>query len=525
MATISPERTQFALELLSRAALWNADLPIHSLPAEVLLHIFEQLAPALLPDKPPSQFLPYDEEAPRPWARLMLVCRHWCALIRNRARFWSDITIATNTRWFDLALSRLGTAPMRLQLTPDCDLAAVLPMLAVHAGRVEKLTLEGAVSDEDAPCLEAFLSRPLPVLTSLAITMESTAQRQARAVGHSCAGLERLELTRAPLPWTKPVLANLEILSLTECCLSTPTLPFPDFLDVLEHGQRLRYLYLNNFLSAALDPQSSAPCERVVTLPRLQHLECRDIPADIARLTAHLHTPAISYLELLGSCTDDGDVPPSVHASLLPPSPPAQFPALQRVTSAYLDVSGGQTGLHVTHPPCGISMEMYLFNLALSSQAEQQLWFERELLRLPTHLGPALTALELRGVLAGSAQAPWDRVLDAFPALQTLVVCEYTSRRLPRAMLRSLQSAVRCRALTHLRIDGWEWRGGAFRRVLECLRARAARGAARLAYFGAYADADGWEEGMRPVLEKYRTLFLGVVDVFVLDGVFDADVV
>ncbi|KAL1943563.1 hypothetical protein VTO73DRAFT_4008 [Trametes versicolor] len=516
--TLRLEGAQSELEHLSRKALWNAALPIHSLPAEVLLHIFEELAPALLPDKPPSRFLPYEEEARRPWARLMLVCRHWCALIRNRACFWSDITIATDTRWFDLALSRLGNAPMRVQLAPECDLKAVLPMLEVHAGRIEKLALEVAVSDEDVPYLESLLSRSFSVLRSLAIAMDETAS-PVPAVADCCAGLDRLELTHTPVPWTKAVLANVKILSLTDCSLSTPTRPFLEFLDVLEHGQRLRYLYLNNFLSAAVNLQSSAIHERVVTLPVLQHLECRDVPANIAQLMAHLHTPALSYLELLGSC-NDGDLPPSVHASLLPDDPRTQYPVLQRVTSAYLDVSG-QTGLHFTNPASGISLVTYLFNL------DAQLWLARELPRLPTHLGPALTALELRGVL-DVPQATWDRVFDAFPALEKLLVCEYESHSLPRAMLRSLSThgdgadkgRVRCPALRHLRIDGWDWRRGAFRQVLKCLRVRAAGGAARLAYFGAYADE--WEETMRPALEKFRTQFLEVVDVFVLDGVFDA---
>ncbi|EIW52658.1 uncharacterized protein TRAVEDRAFT_53099 [Trametes versicolor FP-101664 SS1] len=526
--TLHRRQTKFELDLLSRKAMWNADLPIHYLPAEILLHIFEQLVRALLPDKLPSKLSPPDFKPRRPWAPLMRVCRHWCALIRNGAVFWRDITISKNIKWFKLALSRLGNSPIRLQLAADCNLKAVLPTLDAHAGRIEKLILKGEVRDEDALRLESFLSRSFPVLRSLAIKMDST-DSELCAVGDNHPGLEWLELTRASLPWKKSLLIHLEVLSLTDCILSTATLPFPDFLDVLEQGQRLRYLHLTEFLSAALDPQTSAPHERLVTLPGLQHLECSDVPSNIARLMTHLRTPAISHVELVGDC--NGNVPSTAHASLLPEYPGTPLPVLQTITRAIIDVTATQNGLRFSGP-LRTSLELCLLNPDRQYWDEPP-WVEQGLQQLTGFLGPALTELEVCGILDVS-QETWDRVFDAFPSLEKLVVREHESGLLPTTMLRSLSAAparsistsagkgrsarVRCPALTYLRIDGWDWGRRGLGRILDCLRVRAAHGASRLEYFGLDGEGERWVPEIFPILEKYRPRFLAVVDDFELDG-------
>ncbi|OJT10618.1 hypothetical protein TRAPUB_12866 [Trametes pubescens] len=83
---------------------------------------------------------------------------------------------------------------------------------------------------------------------------------------------------------------------------------------------------------------------------------------------------------------------------------------------------------------------------------------------------------------------------------------------------RAVPPRVRCPELKHLRIDGWGWSRRALGQILDCLRVRAAHGASRLEYFGSDADGAGWVSVILPVLEKYRTRFLAVVDEFALDG-------
>ncbi|EIW52644.1 uncharacterized protein TRAVEDRAFT_74999 [Trametes versicolor FP-101664 SS1] len=514
--------------------MWNAVLPIHSLPAELLLHIFKQFVPALLLDEESSGWP--DEEPQRPWGRLMRVCRHWCALIRNAAFFWRDVIIYKDTRWFDLALSRLGSAPICITLAPGCDLEGVLAMLETNTGRIGGLVFGEAIRDVDASRVESFLSLSFPALRSLEITMDLTVRR-ACAIGGCCSGLERLHLTQASLPWTPSVLANLKDLSLTDCCLSMPALPFLAFLDVLEYGQRLQHLYLSGFLSAVLDPQTSAPYERVVTLHGLKHLELSDVPTNVARLMTHLHTPAISHIELVGDC--DRSVPSNAHASLLPQDLDTRFPVLQDITCVYFLVNGDENTLCFSHP-AGTSFELRLFKSDVKCWGKPH-WLEKGLSQLPALFGPALIELEVCGAL-NISPACWDRLFDSFPALQKLVMHEYNFHGIPLAMLRSLAAPahsvphgavytaiatgtgcagrmpLRCPSLRHLRINGWDWSRRAFRQILECLRVRAAHGAERLECFG--ADAHDWDEETvtLAVVGKYRAQFLVVVDAFELDG-------
>lgn len=513
----------------------NADLPIHSLPAELLLRIFEQfIRPAYLPGKPLSQRRPRDEGPRRPWAILMRVCRHWRALIRTSASFWRDIVISKDTKWFNLALGRLRGAPFRIELTSKCSLKTVLPMLKRRANQIEKLVFQGGVRNADVHHLSSFLSCSFPLLSSLTLKMMSSHYISfVQSSVYSSSPLKWLDLTRASLPWTDSLLTHLEVLSLTDCRSSTLELPFPKFLDVLEHGKRLRYLCLIRSLCGVLDPQTTSPPGRLVTLPELQHLTCRDEAANIARLMTHLCTPAISCIKLLGECHDiDVDASPTAHAALLPEDARTRVPVLQSITRASLEVAADENYLRCLSP---ISFEMSLFGPDGVAYWDEEPWVDRALWQLPNFLGAALTELEVLGFLNVS-RTTWDHVFDAFPALHKLVVCEDNFESVPLPMLRSLAAPpaphsadrpssdgnvravrVRCPALKHLRIDGWSWSRRALGQILDCVRVRAAHGSSRLEYFGVDGIGIGWGPELLPVLEKYRTRFLVVVDEFVVD--------
>ncbi|OJT13519.1 hypothetical protein TRAPUB_9941 [Trametes pubescens] len=408
-------------------------------------------------------------------------------------------------------------------------------MLEMSTSHVGSLMFGGPVRDVDAPHLQSFLSHSFPVLRSLEVTMDSRAH--ACAVGGGCSSLEWLHLTRASLPWTPSVLAQLKDLSLTDCYLSTPALPFLDFLNVLEYEQHLQYLYLRGFLSAVLEPETSAPHERVVTLYGLKHLEISDVPANVARLMTHLHTPAISRVELRGDCSHG--VPSTAQVSLLPQDLDTRFPGLQAITRVYLDVSDDENILCFSNPT-GTSFELELVKTDIIGWDGSD-WFKRGLLQLPALFGSALTELQVGGPLDISPTM-WDHVFDSFPALQKLVAKQYNVHNdLPLTMLRSLAAApacsvphgvdypgastgraarVRSPALKHLRIDHWTWSRRAMRQILECLRVRAAHGAERLEYFSANADNWDWEPATILAVDKYRAQFLVVVDNIVLDGWF-----
>lgn len=148
---------------LERLILTNADLPIHTLPAEVLIQIFQHFLPS-------HHFFVADPETngrlKRPWARLMGVCRHWCALIKHAACFWRDIEVRSkDVRWLTLALHRLGNARARIALFHN--LKTALPILMERAENVEALSFKGSMHD---PGVASILSWPSSILYSLEVS-------------------------------------------------------------------------------------------------------------------------------------------------------------------------------------------------------------------------------------------------------------------------------------------------------------------------------------------------------------------
>lgn len=287
-----PSQQREFLEMLSLAADQNANLPIHTLPAELLIQIFREFLPS------PPLVAETRGKLKRPWARLMFVCRHWCALIRNTACFWRDIEVRTkDLRWLNLALRRLGDAGARIAIFRDLD--PILSIVMEHAENIQRLSFQGHTRGSLAATL---LSHPFPILDTLELSLErlpySHVGRLPRFRCENSPRLATVKLVRVSFPWSSSILARLEVLSLARCQITTPPLPFANFLAVLEHGQKLRELRLLNFLSIALSRDVSRA--RRITLTKLRHLTCHDSPARVRQLMEHLHTPALQELDLEG---------------------------------------------------------------------------------------------------------------------------------------------------------------------------------------------------------------------------------
>lgn len=281
--------------MLSLAAVQNANLPIHTLPVELLIQIFQEF---LILPSPPSLVAETRGKLKRPWARLMFVCRHWCAVIRNTACFWRDVEVRTqDLRWLNLVLRRLGNAAVRIAIF--CELEPILPILMEHAEHIERLSFRGHLRGSLAATL---LSHPFPILDTLEFSLErlpySHVGRLPRFRCEHSPRLATLKLVRVSFPWSSSILVRLEALSLARCQITTSPLPFADFLAVLEHGQKLREIRFTNFLSIALSRDVSRA--QRITLPELRHLTCHDSPARFRQLMEHLHAPALQELDLEG---------------------------------------------------------------------------------------------------------------------------------------------------------------------------------------------------------------------------------
>lgn len=456
--------------------------PIHTLPAEVLIQIFQHFLPSH------DSFIDRTGSLKCPWARLMCVCQHWCALIRNATCFWRDVTIQSEDfRWFNLALRRLGDAPVCIVLL--CRLKTVLPILKAHADRIEGLSYAGSMHD---PGVSTLLSSPFPILKNLAVSLESSGRfGPLPTFNGEWPLLGTLFLTRVSLRWCTSMLSNLETLSLVFCQLSTPPIPFADFLNILKSGQKLRDLHFTHFLSAALCTRRAVSHEHLVALPALRRLVCRDEPFHVEQLMAHLHAPGISYLELMGQCIDINTPPgiPSDALISLLPRDVTRLPILQRVSSVGLEVTRTRPMKLLSCPP---SVKLALLRNYLEAPTTAKEEIEAEVRQLPAIFGAALTELSLEGVLELSP-GTWDAVLEAFPALRRLTArncSESGLPELPAGLLHSLKNAstgeartgirVRCPTLKELKLGPVWWTSSTVDVILECLRSRAAGGAPRL---------------------------------------------
>lgn len=487
------QRQHFELELLSLRAVWNANLPIHTLPAEVLLDVFKY---ALVP----WHLLKYTPEASKHlWAPLMGVCRHWCALIRNDVEFWNTIDISKSTSGLDIALRRSRGVPLRVMLSRGCDLPAAISILLPHTDRLKHLEM----SAPNAGVLKPLFQHALPLLADLAVSLDRSAtygQPSKRGVDlinrDICPHLVTLHLSGYALAWGTPLLANLRSLSLNDCVLSTKPLLFAEFMDVLEHGQELRSLELGFFLFVALSSQTFVPPGRLVTLPKLSYLSLRALHPHIALLMSHLCTSSGCDFEVISeSSLNDSSTP---YASFLPRDAALAY-RTSPIKSLCLEVNQ-EMRIVTWDLPIGGS---YRLKLRRGHAGWSNAW-------LPTIFaagGARLTHLNVVGQLYSLSETAWCTIFDSFPALQSLDL--EVQGQGPSAFLSAIALSLsvpvaapghatshegvdglcclRCPALTDLDImmgDGWEWTPRTVENVLECLRARAAGGAPQLKRLG-----------------------------------------
>ncbi|KAI0631465.1 hypothetical protein C8Q77DRAFT_137895 [Trametes polyzona] len=517
--SLHAHRKSFELELLSWKALWNADLPIHSLPAELLIEIFTYL---LQPDK----------TSWRPWTRLMGVCRHWCALIRRAPAFWTDVWVTDRSlKWFELTMLRARKALVCINISGKCDLKAAVPVVVTHADHIRKLYI-CIPSTSSAHLLEPVLATLFPHLVDLNIDVQRTSSRRqsidVRYRGSNCPRLSVLSLARLCLPWTVSLIANLHELTLTSCRLANTPLSMEDFLGVLEHGQRLSTIHLRKFLSVAITLGTSAPHSRVVVLSNLRSFRCIDLPDRVAEFIPHIRGHERCTYALTGLCSGLDD-PFASFTNLLPRNP-AQLAAFEPLKNPQRPPFLPTIFISCLQFDCSISCSASPFSGGLDLRLESQEWGTnwgpfldralQELAAIFKHcppLEPPCLHLDINGVADVVLPSTWDLIFDALPAIQRLSIdcagCSFPSAvtmslgapfpdgiSLPESVLEYFahsfpagpfvphtdwRRGVRLPSLQRLSIHGWGWDGeDPVEAVLACLRSREMHGVPRLHYLG-----------------------------------------
>ncbi|KAL1943502.1 hypothetical protein VTO73DRAFT_3947 [Trametes versicolor] len=281
-------------------ALWNATAPINKLPNEILLEIISlanpRRQPASEPGLPPVQIPdPYPIGVPC-WLPLMLVCRHWYAIILSNTRLWRAIDIYRNPNHFIFALKHSGKTTFDLAIHYPRATRFIVPALAPIASRLSKLLL---------PRLCCGLLRPVflllleswPRLEGLTVLREPCNPQTCSSIPPMLEfPLERfpmlstLRLSAMAISWNTGLISRMRRLELSDCSHAGPQISFDAFLDVCEACPDLEELRMHNFLSTACSDRSRAP-RRTVALPKLKDFGFRDEPSLVSQLLSNLHLP------------------------------------------------------------------------------------------------------------------------------------------------------------------------------------------------------------------------------------------
>ncbi|KAI0639287.1 hypothetical protein C8Q77DRAFT_1080429 [Trametes polyzona] len=493
---LGSQRVAFELEMLSWKALWNADLPIHSLPPELLVDIIDH-------------FSVLDDSTTRPWAHLMMVCRHWCALIRNTAHFWTAVrikSVGTSLEFAKLALRRAGRAPLRIH-TSSRIMDIVIHLVAAHADHIRELNIE-CWSAPPAPWLESLFASTFPSLVKLRVSLEwsSSVQEGLQYNSQINPSLESLALERVPLSWSTSLVANLRELSLHDCWIENSPMSWADFLDVLEHGQQLGVLELHNFMSGAIVPDTPITPLCSSTLPNLRILSCKDEPANVKRLLSHIRAHDECTFSLEGITR--GHTTSSI-VSVLPDNPAAVFLALQRPHDAssvpVIDIEEANHVVTVSWRP-GHHRGLGALTIYLDSSLDWALQQLPEVLELLPPMSPPVLGLKISGRVDAVPSQIWNTLFDSLPGIEQLSIRSASGYfpydlamslgepfppgiSLPHSASRYLHpfvpstdvtQGVRLPALRDLSIYRWRWRASAVKSVLACLQARESHGVPRL---------------------------------------------
>ncbi|KAI0631431.1 hypothetical protein C8Q77DRAFT_1126719 [Trametes polyzona] len=299
-----------SLETLALRALWNAQVPLHRLPVELLARTFD-FAEEYNPRTSTT-------ENRTIWIQLAAVCRHWRAVIFGHERFWNTVVVREHTEWLRLSLSRARNILLNLEFHHIPTLASVLSDVVPQCHRIRSLVVTRDVLQDlialrttpnalrrDAPDVLRWLAdNQFPHLSKLSITyLPHNLAGKISITSDNFPRLTKLQLTRLLVQWCPSLLSHITELNLCDCGISNPRLPADTFFDILARAQRLEHLELRNIVSAACRVQDSCSKSRdLIVLPRLHTLLVTDTLKWIREFTNAVQLPLTGHVFLCGRC-------------------------------------------------------------------------------------------------------------------------------------------------------------------------------------------------------------------------------
>ncbi|KAM5544288.1 hypothetical protein V8D89_001948 [Ganoderma adspersum] len=373
------------LERLQLKSRWNRSLMATQLPNEILIMIFVYSSagrPLPFTGRHDGDYFKFAPKKTQ-WAKLMLVCRHWCDVVRATPALWRTIDVGKNKAWMELALTRSKSATIDVSFSSHFyskDAAILEP----HYHRLRSLRLRSwsPIALSVIPVANFVLLESLEitndpkdrilhnrkyVITDRGITHERLPNLRTLQVSHS-------DVPSDPLFYTR-----LRKLSLRGCLIQSS---LEHFVELVSESPNLVHLELDDFLQQLSDSGNFTGPPRV--LSSLRSLRLGDHrPVYSARFLARIVIPAASLSITADINPDDDDDDEEEEeeeeteydtlCTIVPPNLRDSLPQLMSVTCARLKVMGDDFALEC-HPTALEPNETPLVSLGLISSTKRADW-------------------------------------------------------------------------------------------------------------------------------------------------------
>ncbi|KAL7278355.1 hypothetical protein ACG7TL_008331 [Trametes sanguinea] len=481
-------------------ALSNARQQVNNLPVETLTDILFYLGVPL--EDWEYSFRGHNGAE---WFKLRLVCRHWWAVVNTNPRFWRNISVAQNSQWWDLAVTRSGNTGLNLHFNYGLSLpTSMTTKLLPHSGRIERLKASCHQASQ-AVGLLPLLDSTLPSLTSLDLSLHNGGLTRSTPYEFHPANyprLTRLSLAHIHFPWIPSAVAHLRSLELLDCTIQPSVIPFETFIDVLRCAQQLEVLILSDTISQSCDYPIAGPSDPTASihLPKLRDLYVSEKSSWLTCFLSYLALPSDRPLSLHFSIElqmVEDDLGRLQYSSPWPIAHGPRLAIFEEATSVRLHVVQLAWALWViTCEAPGQQSLTLAFKCQTDHTRRDPRDVEYQALSYLVHLfrSAPVTKLDLALRPSGIESAAYEALISAFPGIRTLEMGfgkKDPEFDFPFALFNVLAARTdgpdangdiaRWPNLTTVVIKGIQWRVGNFLPVLlRCLSQRAEYGAPKL---------------------------------------------
>ncbi|KAH9930952.1 uncharacterized protein B0H18DRAFT_119822, partial [Fomitopsis serialis] len=291
--------------LLNLQSAFNSTLPVNTLPNEVLVEIL-RLASA-------------SDDSGAWMTAATGVCQYWRDVTLNTPVLWTNIDLSASPRFITLCLDRSRGAGLSMHLPrPEpqleylerakIDFSAITPLLDSHHSRITNIDLYIDIHhDSETSSLWQVLDGSIPALCSLDVEV---AESPLPWTPGPLPYLRSLSLTRVTPDWTKLPLSQLTSLKL--CLVELPEDgPFASLLNVLKACASLEAFncdFAHEGLGR-LDRRNQHEVDRIMSLPRMRHIQLSGNGRGIKNLLARISLPRCARASLQPSSSAYSDSP------------------------------------------------------------------------------------------------------------------------------------------------------------------------------------------------------------------------